>query len=740
MKKILTIWFCMLACTVIMACTNGSHISQESNDENKVNNWKENGFRVDNTVKIQQEIWPSSYDEWLANNNDYELLCVLGVQGECIYRVWGKNTDSTNYVCLERYNFNKGEQDFFDLKEMIPEDSYFVDAQILGMNRLAIRVNQIQTGDNAGISKIIVTNYENILSEINEEEIKSISGDANLLLSDYYIDTQNNIFYSGAIEGESVNSFYVINKDTDLHISYKGKETEVGSSFFHDEEDNVFFSIYDTADCSMDIIWYDPRKNRFINLVTIEEDCPIQIFGKYGDNIFYRSIEGIVRWNIHTGDRINISPMTFDGYMEYLTLDKNENIAACIYKSVQNAYDGWVVHFSGEPVDRGDNTIQIVNLTNFDRYVKDAAIITSQNVPQYLYAYEKYSGVQLQDAKTRIFVDMINGDGPDILYLSYEDFMVLGQKGLLAEIGTILSEKDISSILPGALELGTVDKKIMGIPCGLSLSTGITLKSIWDKSSWKVEDIFSIAEKGEYSDLLFQSIGSFAPRGLFNLLIDFELSSNNFLDMKKKTCTFDSPEFEKLMQNTKKYGHIPINTDVTLGQNSGICMVADVDLTTITELFQEYGEEINIVGCPLGEENGHVLSSQGIIAINGRSNNMSAIKYYLKYLLSDEIQYAYNDVSVCKITPPKVQKYMNADGERLTWRGIPLYVLKDGTTSLDEYIRLIEAGHPLHMQNEDVIKQIIEEETAAFFEGNREASEVAHIIQNRVSLWMEENQ
>lgn len=46
----------------------------------------------------------------------------------------------------------------------------------------------------------------------------------------------------------------------------------------------------------------------------------------------------------------------------------------------------------------------------------------------------------------------------------------------------------------------------------------------------------------------------------------------------------------------------------------------------------------------------------------------------------------------------------------------------------------------MQSQNEEVIKQIIEEETAAFFEGNREASEVAHIIQNRVSLWMDENQ
>ncbi len=743
MNKVIKLSITIVLFILLTSCASKPHLSSET--DTKTIDWKKEGFSIERSIEVQQEIWPYSYEEWtyagdkLIDGSELVLKSMLGIDEKHIYRMWGKQSDALEDAFIEKYRPDTHEQESYSLKKMIPENCSFVNAKLLRDDRIAILVDKYVESKNMYENEIIISDYEKVIDVISVDELIKKTSNLDMILCDYYVDINNGVIISTAKEGDSPRNIYAFNSLGELLSDFARKDNEIVYSFFKDSEDNVFFPVYDTESSSMDIEWYDPEKKVFTKVATIEDDCPIEILGKYDECILYQSIEGIVKWDICTGKRNCLFPMTYDGYREYVSYDENSEMTIYLYKSVGDTCLGWTVLCTNEPIEKADNTIRIFNLTDSDRYVKEAAILASQRNPQYLFQYEQSASGQLQNTKTRIFADIINGEGPDIIYLSYEDFESLGKNGMLMDIRDVLSVDEISNLLPGALELGTVDGKTIGIPCDISIASGVTLKSIYSKESWGLDDIYSLAETGDYSDMLFQSVGSFAPRGLFNILMEFELSRNHFLNLQEGTCDFDTEEFKKILQKSKEYGHIPINTDVTLGRNGGMCLITSIDLEGVAELLQQYGEDTNFVGYPTDGNSGHIISSEGIIAINSRSEKIPIIKCFLECLLYDEIQYAYNGVAITKITSQKEELYKDFDDAMNTWRGIPIYVTKDGTSSLDVYISLLENSRPANIQKEKIVKEILIEEAAGYFEGQKNESEVAIIVQNRVSLWLEEN-
>lgn len=743
MKKVAKLLIIIFLFALFTSCANKPAPSSDT-DKICAIDWKKEGFAVEKCVEIQQQIWPSSYDEWKAFNakssDEYEfaLRGMIGCDSNSIFRIWGNPSEESENNFIEKYCYTSNESSIYDLNKMIPESYNFINAKLLSDDRIAIYIGKKTEEDDFWVYEISVTDYEKIVAQISVNELVEKTGNHDMLLCDYYVDKDDNFFITTAKDGDSAKNVYVFGSSGELLADFIGKDNEIVYSLFQDEEDDVFFSVYDTQCSSMSVKWYNPEQKQFKTVINIEDDCPLQIFGKYDECILYQSVDGIVKWNILTGKRKNVLPMTYDGYREYLSYNDNGEITIHLYKSTGDLCFGWTVRCANDPVDNSEKSVKIINLTNADKYIEDAVILASQRNPEFSFQYEECNSSQLQDTKTRVFTEMMSGAGPDVLYLSYEDFQALGKKGMLMNISDLLSTEELFDLLPGAIELGTIEGKPVGIPCDISITSGVTLNSIYGESSWRLDDIYSLAETGNYSDILFQSIGSFAPRALFNILMDFELSRNHFLNLEAKTCSFDTAEFESILKKSNEYAHIPINTDVALGQNGGICLLTNIDVEVITELLQQYAEETNFVGYPSEENSGHIISSEGIIAINIRSNNIPAIKYFLECVLSDEVQYAYNGPSITKMTVQKAELDKHLDDSTIYWRGIPLYVMENGMTSLDVYTKILDSCHPAYTQNEEIVKEILKEEASSYFDGQKSESEVAKIVQNRVSLWMKE--
>ena len=67
---------------------------------------------------------------------------------------------------------------------------------------------------------------------------------------------------------------------------------------------------------------------------------------------------------------------------------------------------------------------------------------------------------------------------------------------------------------------------------------------------------------------------------------------------------------------------------------------------------------------------------------------------------------------------------------------IPLSGREDGTSYLDEYIALMDAGVPESIEYE--LQDILTEEVSAYFSGNKNEYEVAEIIENRIQNYLDE--
>lgn len=57
--------------------------------------------------------------------------------------------------------------------------------------------------------------------------------------------------------------------------------------------------------------------------------------------------------------------------------------------------------------------------------------------------------------RDRIMMEMINGEGPGILYVPYEEMETLAAKNALADLKKYISSDTLNKILPGVVELGT---------------------------------------------------------------------------------------------------------------------------------------------------------------------------------------------------------------------------------------------------------------------------------------------
>ena len=146
-------------------------------------------------------------------------------------------------------------------------------------------------------------------------------------------------------------------------------------------------------------------------------------------------------------------------------------------------------------------------------------------------------------------------------------------------------------------------------------------------------------------------------------------------------------------------------------------MYTDGSKETIEQLEEEYGEAYFFVGEPTGGESGNYVKSDGVLVVNRNVSNLQAVAAYLECVLCDEVQY---------LAQP-------------AWKESVKKVVSDGTPVMDKYKALLESCVPYPDEYEE-ITEIVWEEGQAYIEGDKSASEVAEIIDNRIQLYLDEKE
>ena len=399
------------------------------------------------------------------------------------------------------------------------------------------------------------------------------------------------------------------------------------------------------------------------------------------------------------------------------------------------------------PGDDGENTderVIVIEATNhYAPSVQEAAAVYTRTHPGISVVFKKGEFADRKDTWTRMTMELATGGGADILVVEKNQLGSILDSGLLVDMTELIPDEVLSQIYPGILEAGYVDGKLYSLITDARTCTLFADKKVWGEEGWNLDDVVPMLD-GTGREFVASASGSSGEEILRQLLL-YDLEYSKFLDLENNTCEFDSEEFQDLLLLCKRLDNKIPNTDFNSPNNEKIASA----LTSGTALayegaymtFKDYckirslrGESYVAVGYPSENGHGSYWSWDYSLVVNGNSENLDVVKDILLMLLEQS----------------NVKRDTYVDGKVIEdWDGVKYYFLnkdlnnwnypikEDGTPYVDEYIAYLEGCVPFPLEA-DYIRTIIMEETAPFFNGDKDVKTVCEIIQNRAQLYLDE--
>ncbi len=373
---------------------------------------------------------------------------------------------------------------------------------------------------------------------------------------------------------------------------------------------------------------------------------------------------------------------------------------------------------------------------------------------------------------TQLNNDIIAGNMPDILCLEsgipVDNYI---SKGLLADVGKLIEEdEELSQVefMENVFDAYRVDGKLYEVIPSFTVRTMIAKSAlVGDRTSWTVEDLMALMETLP-EDTEF--ISEMTQENFMSQLLQY--CGSDFVDISTGKCAFDSQNFISMLElaatlpkSSEKEGedydeaywqeywenyYTQYRDEKTLLEQCYISNIRNLNYN----INGEFGEDVSFIGFPTESGQGSIIYSTESYALSSKSANLDGAWQFVRYYLTEEyqkdssqrwglpIQKEYFMEQAQEAT--KKPTYEDENGnlveyEETYWMNeeqIPLPPLNQ--EQVDEIVEVISSVTKKQYYNEDV-QNIITEEAAAFFSGQKSAQEVANVIQSRVQLYVNEN-
>lgn len=372
--------------------------------------------------------------------------------------------------------------------------------------------------------------------------------------------------------------------------------------------------------------------------------------------------------------------------------------------------------------------------------------------------------------------DIVAGDVPDmVVSTGTASIMALANKDLFVDMYEYLNkdtELKKDDILPNVLRAGEYKGKLITISPQFSVSTVAAKKKNADKANWTVDDLISTYENRSNKDM--HLMGNDTKDSVLDLLAG---SLGNCIDYEKGTCSFDDPEFKKLLTFCDSFGaskifdedgKISVDEDYSNEMQEyygGAAFKKDkVLLQTIDFSYPEgivdamngtlAGEDVTFVGFPSNDGMGGVMSVYTNYAIFSTSENKDSCWEFIKSFFNESTEeeddnggYSFGFSSYKPKFEKELDKCMSKPsyndpetGKKVEYE----YSYYDGNNSVEispltkeqrDFIAdYIMNSTKISNDFSADIQNIITEEAMAYMKGEKSADEIAGNLQSRISL------
>ncbi|MGI6026455.1 MAG: hypothetical protein ACOX7G_05745 [Candidatus Scatomorpha sp.] len=348
--------------------------------------------------------------------------------------------------------------------------------------------------------------------------------------------------------------------------------------------------------------------------------------------------------------------------------------------------------------------------------------------------------IELRDYSTgaeRLNADILTGSAPDILYTNGLDTASLAEGGFLVDLAPyIAADAELSGALvrpyAQAGEIYTASGAfVLSTWAGPASLEGLTPE---------LETLRTLAEDlPEGCTLLGPDM---AGQALFSELCGHELS--RFVDWESASCDFTSGEFAALLEFCAA-----LPEGDASGGSDAARIAAGGQLLTVLELGggfsaytaakSAYGGELALLGVPGGEGRAELELMPGL-AMTAACGDTDAAWRFIRRLLTEDCQSGSAQLSGLPTNRAALEARLEAETDSDAAFYYPDYAWEADFTAEDASLILaaVEDAVPAPEADSALVLCLVDEEAERFFAGDCTAADCAAVIQDRVTVYLNE--
>nr|WP_300795100.1 extracellular solute-binding protein [uncultured Acetatifactor sp.] len=409
-------------------------------------------------------------------------------------------------------------------------------------------------------------------------------------------------------------------------------------------------------------------------------------------------------------------------------------------------------------------------ISQFNRHSPDCRIEIREYYDTYLASGQAEAK---EEARTALHMDISSGRCPDLLVLEYDDLEAYAAKGLLEDLAPYLEADGELELADNVIEAYTFHGKLCALPGALQIRTlagrADRLGDLGGATGWTLEEMMGFIDSTPDSTVFSADAGQ---------LLEYSLVFNqsHFVDWEAHTCDFTSDEFIRLLEFCGRFSDRKGTEGaevLDMMERSNTALLHEVELVRpedISLLAQILGmEDISYVGFPTvdGRAGSLLEDCGGTCAISAKSKHKEEAWAFVELLLTgwENPPKSYAALKGTKGFPTELgtrERYfakvsenpyrIGEDGEIIMEGGKPMryayHTASSRTMQVFFYTPLPEETDLictlLDSSTTDrggrQISSIVAQEAASYFNGQKTAADVAALIQNRVSMYLAEQE
>ena len=471
------------------------------------------------------------------------------------------------------------------------------------------------------------------------------------------------------------------------------------------------------------------------------------------------------------GSTVNVMGVSADGAVTGMISEWNDS---------DQSYDYELVTVKKVPYDSVPKKEKLTMAVLYLEYnVQDVIVKFNRGNDKYRVEIVDYSEAADGDWEAgvnKLKTEIMSGNVPDIFCLNGLNYTQLASKGILEDLYPYIDadpELDRADFFPNILGAMEVGGKLCSTVSGVYINSVIGASSIvGDTPGWTYEEFNEALSNMPEGCTAFDE---YVTRDQI-LQTCLALDMDSFVDWGSGECNFNSEQFISLLEFAKSFPstfdwenynwETAMSTEDRLA--SGMQMLVQTSAYSIDDIFYNnytsfMGSPITYIGFPTYSGTGNMFNvTESGYAMSSKTEHKDAVWQLLREFFTKE----YHDATVYSLSSridvfeekakeaTTIQYQKDAEGNNiLDENGEPIPIVRYSMWNqhtqkpeeiycldqqqVDQIRELLETTTKMADYDNSII-QIVTEQAAPFFEGQKSAEEVAKLVQSKVNIYVNE--